>query len=149
MVDPKVVVYMNSVERIYQNKTDLGSENNRYFTGQYFETLSENHIKESKSFCLYEGRNYCKVIMTSKGFFLEIIDGRYFFLSELRDENSSGSIWVQNQRGKLSNYFVSYSTDLMEKPWKFGYFMENISHGTLTYINCNTGQIFILNLKVR
>ena len=147
MVNPKVDDYMKSVERIYPNNTDFGSENIHYSTGQYFETLSENYIKESKPFCLYEGSNYCKVIMTSKGFFLKIIDGGYFFLSELPDENILGSIWVQNKRGKLPDYFVSYSTDGMEEPWKFGYFMEDICQGILSYINLNTGQIFILNLK--
>lgn len=156
MVDPKVVEYMKSVERI--NPDDEGQDSiqeekkittisrNGYITGQFLKTLSEDHIAESKTFCLHEGSDYCYIIMTSEGFFLSIIDGGYYFLSELISENLSGNIWVQNKRGHRSSYNVSYAIE-GDKPIAFGYFVENPSEEILTYRDSKTGEVFTLDLK--
>lgn len=117
-----------------------------YVTGQYFETISESHLAESKTFCLHNGRDYCYIAMTSKGFFLKIMGGGYFFLSELISENIFGNIWVQNKKGSLSSYNVSYTIDGVT-PRAFGRFVESVSSQTLTYRDLKNGDTFAVDLK--
>ena len=115
-------------------------------TGQYFETIPESHLAESKTFCLHNGHNCCYVVMTSKGFFLKIMGGGYFFLSELISENIFGNIWVQNKKGSLSSYNVSYTIDGVT-PRAFGRFVESVSSQTLTYRDLKNGDTFAVDLK--
>ena len=117
-----------------------------FVTGQYFETILESHLTESKTFCLHNGLNYCYVAMTSKGFFLKIMGGGYYFLSEHISKYTFGNIWVQNKKGNLSSYNVSYMTD-GSTARTFGRFIEHISGNTLTYKDLRTGKSFTLNLK--
>lgn len=141
--------FMNIVEK---NNTDvkvnqnLEEPENVQATGQYFETLTESHRSESKAFCLHNGRNYCYVVMTSKGFYLKIIGGGYYFLSEHISDYTFGNIWVQNKKGNLSSYAVSYTTDGINSK-AFGRFIESISGSTLTYRDLKTGDTFTLDLK--
>lgn len=141
--------FMNIVEK---NNTDVKEKQNLeepesgQATGQYFETLTESHRSESKAFCLHNGRNYCYVVMTSKGFYLKIIGGGYYFLSEHISDYTFGNIWVQNKKGNLSSYAVSYSTDGINSK-AFGRFIESISGSTLTYRDLKTGDTFTLDLK--
>jgi hypothetical protein len=111
-----------------------------------FETLSESHRSESKAFSLHNGRNYCYVVMTSKGFYLKIIGGGYYFLSEHISDYTFGDIWVQNKKGNLSSYAVSYTIDGITGK-AFGRFREGISERTLTYRDLKTGNTFTLDLK--
>jgi len=141
--------FMNIVEK---NNTDVKEKQNLeepksgQSTGQYFETLTESHRSESKAFCLHNGRNYCYVVMTSKGFYLKIIGGGYYFLSEHISDYTFGNIWVQNKKGNLSSYAVSYSTDGINSK-AFGRFVEGVSRNTLTYRDLKTGDTFTLDLK--
>jgi hypothetical protein len=84
--------------------------------------------------------------MTSKGFYLKIIGGGYYFLSEHISDYTFGNIWVQNKKGNLSSYAVSYSTDGINSK-AFGRFIESISGSTLTYRDMKTGDTFTLDLK--
>ena len=84
--------------------------------------------------------------MTSKGFFLKIMGGGYFFLSELISSNTLGKIWVKNKKGNLTSYAVSYTSDGINSK-AFGRFTEGISGDTLTYRDLESGTIFTLNLK--
>ena len=117
-----------------------------YVAGQYFKTLYEDHLAESKAFCLHEGKNYCYVAMTFKGFFLKIIGGGYFFLSDHISDYKSGNIWIQNKKGSLSSYNVSYTTDGVN-PRAFGHFTESYAKRTLSYRDLKTGASFTLDLK--
>ena len=117
-----------------------------FVTGQYFETIKESHITESKTFCLHNGRAYCYVVMTSKGFYLKIMGGGYVFLSELISEYTFGNIWVNNKKGNRSSYNVSYSTDGINGR-AFGRFVEGVSESILTYIDLKSGKSFTLNLN--
>ena len=117
-----------------------------YVAGQYFKTLYEDHLAESKAFCLHKGKNYCYVAMTFKGFFLKIIGGGYFFLSDHISDYKSGNIWVQNKKGSLSSYNVSYTTDGVN-PRAFGHFTESYVKKTLSYRDLKTGASFTLDLK--
>jgi hypothetical protein len=117
-----------------------------YVTGQYFEKLKETVRSESKLFCRYNGHDYCYVVMTSKGFFLKIMGGGYFFLSEHISEYTFGNIWVQNKKGSLSSYNVSYTTD-GKTPKAFGRFFEGLYERTLTYRDLKSGNSFMLDLK--
>ena len=117
-----------------------------YVAGQYFKTLYEDHLAESKAFCLNEGKNYCYVAMTFKGFYLKIIGGGYFFLSDRISDYKFGNIWVQNKKGSLSSYNVSYTTDGVN-PRAFGHFTESYAKRTLSYRDLKTGASFTLDLK--
>ncbi len=66
--------------------------------------------------------------------------------TELISDNMCGNIWVQNKRGRLSIYDVSYSTDGIN-PIAFGHLAESSSKKTLTYRDLKTGESFTLNLK--
>ena len=141
--------FMNIVEKNnadVKEKQNLEEPKSGQATGQYFETLTESHRSESKAFCLHNGRNYCYVVMTSKGFYLKIIGGGYYFLSEHISDYTFGNIWVQNKKGNLSSYAVSYSTDGINSK-AFGRFIESISGSTLTYRDMKTGDTFTLDLK--
>ena len=156
MVDPKVLEYMNSVKRIipddvaqetYQDVSQsVAFHESSFVTGQYLRTLSENPIAESKKFCLHEGKFFCSVVMTHKGFFLKLLKGGYYFLSELNSEYTLGSIWVQNKRERRLSYDVSYSADGVTA-LPFGHFIEGITAKTLTYKDLNTNDTFTLSLN--
>lgn len=140
-VDPIVVEYMKTVERIEPNENG-----NRYVTGQYFETLTDHIHKEGKLFCRYGGKYHCYVVMTSKGFFLKLTYGGYYFLSEHISDYKYGNIWVQNKKEKLTSYDVSYSIDnVIGKP--FGRFIEGVDDRTLTYQDYKSRRTFTLDLK--
>ena len=139
-VDPIVVEYMKTVERIEPYTED------EYATGQYFETLTDHIYKEGKLFCLYDGKYHCYVVMTSKGFFLKLTYGGYYFLSGHISNNKQGYIWVKNKREKLTDYDVCYSTD-NKTDIAFGHFLESVSDRTLIYRNLKSGETFTLNLK--
>ncbi|MBO5632097.1 MAG: leucine-rich repeat domain-containing protein, partial [Aeriscardovia sp.] len=135
-----------SVSEMTNGDPSIAISKSGLVTGQYFETIPESHLAESKTFCLHNGHNCCYVVMTSKGFFLKIMGGGYFFLSELISENIFGNIWVQNKKGSLSSYNVSYTID-GETPRAFGRFVESVSSQTLTYRDLKNGDTFAVDLK--
>lgn len=139
-VDPIVVEYMKTVERIEPNAE------NPFVTGQYFKTLTDHIYKEGKLFCRYDGKYHCYVVMTSKGFFLKLTYGGYYFLSEHINDNKRGCIWVKNKREKLTDYNVCYSTD-NETDIAFGHFSEGADGRKLTYQDLKSGSSFTLDLK--
>lgn len=139
-VDPIVVEYMKTVERI---EPDAGND---FVTGQYSETLADHIYKEGKLFCRYGGKYHCYVVMTSKGFFLKLTYGGYYFLSEPINDYKDGYIWVKNKREKLTDYNVCYSTD-NETDIAFGHFSEDISEKTLTFRDMKSGRAFTVDLK--
>ena len=143
MVDPRIVDYMETVERIEPLKKD---SENECVTGQYFETLTDFIYKEGKRFCRYDGRFHCYVVMTSKGFFLKLIHGGYYFLSKLITDNKDGNIWIKNKKEKLTSYDVSYSIDNITCS-PFGHFMEGVSGRELTYRDFKSGRCFTLDIK--
>ncbi len=135
-----------SISELQSESATVTNLRSGYVAGQFFKTLYEDHLAESKAFCLHEGKNYCYVAMTSKGFFLKIIGGGYFFLSDHISDYKFGSIWVQNKKGSLSSYNVSYTTDGIN-PRAFGHFTESYSKRTLSYRDLKTGTSFTLSLK--
>ena len=135
-----------SISEMKSGNPSIAIPKNAYVTGQYFETISESHLAESKTFCLHNGHNYCYVVMTSKGFFLKIMGGGYFFLSKLISNNSLGNIWVKNKKGSMSSYAASYTTDGITDR-AFGRFTEGFSGDTLTYKDLESGTTFTLNLN--
>ena len=135
-----------SVSEMTNGDPSIAISKSGLVTGQYFETIPESHLAESKTFCLHNGHNCCYVVMTSKGFFLKIMGGGYFFLSELISENIFGNIWVQNKKGSLSSYNVSYTIDGVT-PRAFGRFVESVSSQTLTYRDLKNGDTFAVDLK--
>lgn len=139
-VDPIVVEYMKTVERI-----EPSIENN-FVTGQYFETLTDHFYEEGKRFCRYGGKYHCSVVMTSKGFFLKLTHGGYYFLSEHINDYKHGSIWVKNKKEKLTSYDVCYSVNNITST-PFGHFDEGVSDGTLTYRDLKSKIVFTLDLK--
>lgn len=142
-VDPIVVEYMKTVERIEPNEQDSESD---FVTGQYCEALTDHIYIEGKLFCRYGGKYYCYVVMTSKGFYLKLTYGGYYFLSEPISDYKQGYIWVKNKREKLTDYNVCYSTD-NETDIAFGHFSEDVSDRTLTFQDLRTGGTFTLDLK--
>lgn len=135
-----------SIAEMQEGNSSVAITKSSCVTGQYLKTLSEYSITESKTFCQFEGKDFCYVVMTSKGFFLSILNGGYYFLSDNISDNMSGNIWVQNKRGRLSSYDVSYTTDGVT-PMAFGHFTESYSKKTLTYKDLKTGDCFTLNLR--
>lgn len=94
-------------------------------TGQFFKALPEYMRSSSKQFFRYEGENKCYIVMTSKGFYLKVIGGGYYFLSKITFKYETGQVWIHNKNGKLSKYEVSYSTD-NKTSTPFGYFTESL-----------------------
>lgn len=135
-----------SISEMQNGSPFLAIPKSGYVTGQYFEKLTETVRSASKSFCRHNGRDYCFVVMTSKGFFLKKMGGGYFFLSEHISEYTFGKIWVQNKKGSLSSYNVSYTTD-GETPRALGHFIEGVSERTLTYRDLKSGNSFMLDIK--
>ena len=135
-----------SVSEMTNGAPPIAMSNSGFVTGQYFETIQESHLAESKTFCLHNGRDYCYIAMTSKGFFLKIMGGGYFFLSKLISNNSLGNIWVKNKKGSMSSYAASYTTDGITDR-AFGRFTEGFSGDTLTYKDLESGTTFTLNLN--
>ena len=139
-VDPVVVDYMKSVERI------IPSETSELAIGQFFEKIPGDKYSEGKIFCYIDGRYQCSIVSSSKGFFLNLKRGGYYFMSEHISKFKHGSIWVQNKRDKLSSYDVSYSTDNVTS-LAFGHFMEERTEGKLTYRDFKSGESFTINLR--
>lgn len=117
-----------------------------FCTGQYYETLPGNNLAESKAFCYCKGKHHCYIVLSSEGFFLKLMEGGYYYLSDLIDNNVSGSIWVMNKKEKLTSYMVAYSTDNVTK-YSFGHFTELTSEGALSYKDVRTGKGFTIDLK--
>ena len=136
-----------SVSEIQNGVPSIAIPESGFVTGQYFETITENHLAESKTFCLHNGRDYCYVAMTSKGFFLKIMGGGYYFLSEHISKYTLGNIWVQNKKGNLSSYNVSYTTNGINSR-VLGRFIEDHFNSTLTYRDLKSGNSFTLDLKM-
>ena len=118
----------------------------KFSTGQYYETLPGNNLAESKVFCYYKGKYHCYVVLSSEGFFLKLMEGGYYYMSDLIDGDVSGSIWVMNKKEKLTSYMVAYSTDNVTK-YSFGHFTENTIEGTLSYKDVKSGDGFTIDLK--
>ena len=70
----------------------------------------------------------------------------FYFLSEQISKYTLGNIWVQNKKGNLSSYNVSYTTDGINSR-AFGRFVEWLSESTLTYRDLKTGNTFTVDLK--
>lgn len=118
----------------------------KFSTGQYSETLPGNNLAESKVFCYYNGKYHCYIVLSSEGFFLKLMDGGYYYLSELINGSVSGSIWVMNKKEKLTSYMVAYSIDNITK-YSFGHFTERTLEGTLSYKDVRTGKDFTIDLE--
>lgn len=141
--------FLSITEMDNEGVEETGSINvaeSELITGMFFENLSEPIRSEGKRFCRYDGKYHCYIVMTSKGFYLKIVSGGYFFLSEHISEYTFGKIWVQNKKEKLTSYDVSYTTD-DETSIPFGHFIESVSERTLTYRDLKSGRTFTLNLK--
>ena len=118
-----------------------------FIPGQCFKTLPGNYLTDGKSFFNFEGCDHCYVVMTTKGFFLKVMDGGYFyFMSELLEESRKGRIWVKNKRGRAVSYEVTYTIDNV-KDTPFGSFTEFLSERTIFYKDIKTGKSFMLNIK--
>lgn len=129
-----------------EESTSIDKLDDGVITGQYYDTLPDPIRSESKVFCRYDGRYHCYVVSTSKGFYLKIMSGGYYFLSEHISEFKFGSIWVKNKREKLTGYDVSYTTDDVNDR-DFGHFTEGVSKRTLTYRDLKTGKSFTIDLN--
>lgn len=120
--------------------------NSEYFLGQYFETLPGTYYTEGKLFFYFDGSDHCYVVMSSEGFFLKIMYGGYYFLSDLINGNKSGRIWVKNKRGSAISYSVAYTTD-NEDYYAFGRFSESVFSKRLSYKDNRSGKSFTLDVK--
>ena len=119
---------------------------NKLVTGTFYKTIPEAKISESKVFYYYNDEYHCYIVSTSKGFYLKLINGGCYFLSEHISQYKYGVIWVQNRRDRLSGYDVSYAADGQNgKP--FGHITEYISRRTLTYRDYKTGNTFTINTE--
>lgn len=129
-----------------EEATNTDNLDDDVITGQYFDSLPDPIRSESKEFCRYDGKYHCYVVSTSKGFYLKLMNGGYYFLSEHISEFRFGNIWVKNKREKLTGYDVSYTTDdVIDKD--FGHFTEGVSNRTLKYRDLKTGNSFTINLN--
>ena len=123
------------------------SDNNQdLVTGKFFQTLPDVIRTESKRFCWYDGKYHCYVVSTSKGFYLKVISGGYYFMSEHVSEYTFGKIWVQNKKESRTSYDVSYTLDDVNGT-PFGHFTEGVTERRLTYRDFKTGRSFTLDLK--
>jgi hypothetical protein len=84
--------------------------------------------------------------LSSKGFFLKLIDGGYYYLSNLINGSVWGQVWVLNKRDTLSDYMVAYSTDNKTKK-SFGHFYENPLEETLSYTDLQSEKSFVVAIK--
>ncbi len=116
-----------------------------FVTGQYFENLPGTHYTEGKTFFYFDGIDHCYVVMSSKGFFLKIINGGYYFMSELIDDSKSGRIWVKNKRGTAMSYSVAYTTD-NEDYYPFGQFTESVLKKKISYKDKKSGKSFTIDI---
>lgn len=129
-----------------EEATNIDNLDDGVITGQYYDSLPDPIRSESKVFCRYDGKYHCYVVSTSKGFYLKLMNGGYYFLSEHISEFRFGSIWVKNKREKLTGYDVSYTTDDVNDR-DFGHFTEGVSNRTLTYRDLKTGKSFTIDLN--
>ncbi len=116
--------------------------------GRSYTTPPAPILSESKLFCQYKGSNNCYVVMTAKGFFLKILSGSYYFLSENSEGIKNCQIWIKDKRGKSTDYDVSYSVDNLNGK-AFGHFYESKSKGELTFRDYKTGKSFTIDLRTR
>lgn len=114
--------------------------------GQYFEKLPGSKCSMSKVFFHYDGCYRCYIVLSSKGFFLKLIDGGYYYLSNLINGSVWGQVWVLNKRDTLSDYMVAYSTDNKTKK-SFGHFYENPLEKTLSYTDLQSEKSFVVAIK--
>lgn len=119
---------------------------NEFVTGQYFDKLPGIYYTEGKSFCYYDGYDRCYVVLSSKGFFLKLVQKGYYYLSDLINGSVSGSIWVKNKRGSAISYNVAYTIDNVNYN-AFGYFKESVSDKKLSYKDKKSGRSFTINIK--
>jgi hypothetical protein len=117
-----------------------------FVTGQYFENLPGTYCTEGKTFCYYDGSDRCYVVMSSKGFFLKLMPGGYYYMSDLINGSISGRIWVKNKRGSAISYSVAYTTD-NEDYCAFGRFTESVFDKKLSYKDNRSGRSFTLDIK--
>ena len=115
-------------------------------TGQEFFELPDSVICESKPFCGYGGKFKCKVVMTSSGFFLKMLEGSYYYLTKFDNDNKSGNIWIDNQRDNKRKYEVKFSTERYYSS-SIGNFTERMTSGELLYQDSKTDNTFIIDLK--
>lgn len=115
-------------------------------TGQFFEKLPGSKYAMSKVFYHYDGCYRCYIVLSSKGFFLKLIDGGYYYMSDIINGSLWGKVWVLNKRDKLSDYMVAYSKDDISK-YTFGRFCENPSEETLSYVDIKSGNNFVIDIK--
>ena len=112
--------------------------------GQYFANLPGTYYTEGKTFFYFEGSDHCYVVMSSKGFFLKIENGGYYYMSALIDDSKTGKIWVKNKRGTATSYSVAYTTD-NEDYYPFGQFTESVLKKKISYKDKKTGRNFTID----
>ena len=117
-----------------------------FVTGQYFENLPGTYCTEGKTFYYYDGSDRCYVVMSSKGFFLKIMYGGYYYMSELINGSMSGRIWVKNKRGSAISYSVAYTTD-NDNYYAFGRFTESVYEKKLSYKDNRSGRSFTIDIE--
>lgn len=117
-----------------------------FVTGQYFDKLPGSYYTEGKSFCYYDGYDRCCVVLSSKGFFLKLMHGGYYYMSDLINGSMSGRIWVKNKRGSAISYSVAYTTD-NEDYYAFGRFTESVFDKKLSYKDNKSERSFTIDIK--
>ena len=132
----------------YENTINDSLPDGELVPGQFFNSLSNSILSESKPFYFYGGSYHCSIVMTRSGFYLELVDGGYYFLSSHNCRFANAKIWVQNQKGKSTDYDVSYTTD-DRNGIPFGHIKEHFSVKSLTYRDYNTGKSFTLDLRTK
>lgn len=136
--------FMLISEMTDQDEEDV--KESEFSIGQYFEKLPGSKYSMSKVFFHYDGCYRCYIVLSSKGFFLKLIDGGYYYLSNLINGSIWGQVWVLNKRDTLSDYMVAYSTDNKTKK-SFGHFCENQLEETLSYTDIKSGNSFVVAIK--
>ena len=136
--------FMLISEMTEQDEDDVTES--EFTIGQYFEKLPGSKYSMSKVFYHYDGCYRCYIVLSSEGFFLKLIDGGYYYMSELINGSVWGQVWVLNKRDTLSDYMVAYSTDNKTKN-SFGHFCENPLEETLSYTDLKSGNSFVVAIK--
>lgn len=138
-----------SIREIGSNdENNLEVANGQMEIGQFFTIPPGSILSESKTFCQYKGTSCCYVVMTERGFFLKMLGGAYYFLSENSEENEHCQIWIKDKRGKSSDYDVSYSVNGITGK-AFGHFYESKPKGKLMYRDYKTGKSLTIDLRTR
>lgn len=134
-------------EEYYEKLSTADIPVGEFKTGQFFPELAEPVLVESKEFCGSYGKYKCQVVMTSKGFFLKILNGGYYFLSDPVTKYTKGSIWIKNQRGTLKTYDASYFSSEFSINKRFGHFTENKDSNFILYMDYKTSNHFTIDLR--